>query len=169
MKLIFLDIDGVFNSENYYRERKDFTPWDESKEFDPECVRHFNQITGQTGAKIVISSCWRRGNLHYLQTLFNMVGIHGDVIGETPKLHSKEGFSIPRGCEIQKMLRDTFHYPVWNWEKEQGIVCEVESYVIIDDDSDLLLIQKDNFVQTSHRYGLTILTAQQAIGILTRT
>ena len=167
MKLIFLDIDGVFNSETYYRQRKDFTPWDESKEFDRNCVDVFNKVTGETGAKIVVSSCWRKGSLNYLQTLFNMVNIHGDVIGETPKLRG-ESFSVPRGCEIEKMLRDVFHYPVWEWEKEKGLICEVESYVIIDDDSDMLYKQRDNFVQTSHMYGLTELTANQAIKILNK-
>ena len=168
MKIIFLDIDGVFNSVNYYTQRKAFTPWDESKEFDPECVKKFNKITGVTGAKIVVSSCWRKGNLNYLQTLFNMVGIHGEVIGETPKLRAS-GILVPRGCEIEKSLRDMFHYPIWDWEKEKGIVCDVETYVIIDDDSDMLFNQKDNFVQTSQMYGLTNAHAQKAIRILNKS
>ena len=168
MKIIFLDIDGVFNSDTYYRQRKDFTPWDESKEFDPKCVENFNKITGETGAKIIVSSCWRKGNLSYLQTLFNMVGICGEVIGETPKLRATDAFSVPRGCEIKILLRDMFHYPVWNWEIEKDIVREIESYVIIDDDSDMLFEQRNNFVQTSWKYGLTLKHANKAIKILTK-
>ncbi len=166
MKLIFLDIDGVFNSEKYYKQRKDFTPWDESKEFDPECVNNFNRIIGQTGAKIVVSSCWRRGNLNYLQTLFQIVGIYGEVTGETPKLWGDNFGSVPRGCEIKKCLADTFNYPLYDYAKKNGEITEVETYCIIDDDSDMLYNQRDNFIHTNGLVGLTENDCIKAIEIL---
>lgn len=161
MKIIFLDIDGVFNSEKYYRQRKDFTPWDEAKEFDPVCVNLFNNIIGNTGAKIVISSCWRNGNLNYLQTLFNMVGIYGDVIGETPRLRFDIKASIPRGLEIQEYIETQYVY-----DYKLGHRFLLKSYVIMDDSSDMLYCQKDNFVNTNNLVGLTKEDCDTAIRIL---
>ena len=45
----------------------------------------------------------------------------------------------------------------------------LESYVILDDDPDMLLEQKDNFVKTSWRDGLTALHTRKAITILNTT
>lgn len=168
MKLIFLDIDGVFNSDTYYVQRKDFTPWHESKEFDPKCVEQFNEIIGQTGAKIVVSSCWRRGNLNYLQTLFQMVGICGEVIGETDKFWGENFHPVPRGCEIEDYLYENHNYPLRPWA-EDGERTDVESYVIIDDDCDMLYTQKDNFVHVDSDVGLTKKDVKETIRILNET
>lgn len=166
MKIIFLDIDGVFNSEWYYVQRKDFTPWDESKEFDPETVNNFNRVIGYTGAKIVVSSCWRKGNLFYLQTLFQMVGLQGEVIGETPKFWGENFHPVPRGCEIKAYLAGTLNYPLYDFARKNGVTTDVEEYCIIDDDSDMLYNQRNNFVQTSGLVGLTINDADKVIRIL---
>lgn len=168
MKLIFLDIDGVFNSETYYKQRKDFTLWDETQEFDPECVKHFNTIIGQTRADIVVSSCWRKGNLNYLQTLFRMVGICGNVVGETIKLGwncNYPGVSIPRGCEIKHYYAKKHDFLHYSWKDNDS---ELESYCIIDDSSDMLYEQRNNFVQTSWLVGLTEEDAVKVIKILNK-
>ena len=52
-------------------------------------------------------------------------------------------------------------------QKEKDIT--LESYVILDDDPDMLLEQKDNFVKTSWRDGLTALHTRKAIKILNTT
>jgi len=166
MKIIFLDIDGVFNSEKYYKQRKDFTPWDESKEFDPECVDIFNYIIGQTGASIVVSSCWRKGNLNYLKELFRTTGICGNVIGETIKLRwncDYPGVSIPRGCEIKQYYAEKHGFIHYSWKENDS---KLKSYVIIDDDSDMLYEQRNNFVKTNSSIGLTVSDCMKAIKIL---
>ena len=43
---------------------------------------------------------------------------------------------------------------------------EVENYVILDDDTDMLDNQSDHFVQTSYEEGLNEETANKAISIL---
>lgn len=58
MKVIFLDIDGVLNHEEFF-----LTHIDEMEQFpvDPECVRRVKDIVDATGARIVLTSSWRMG------------------------------------------------------------------------------------------------------------
>lgn len=108
------------------------------------------------------------GNLQYLIDLFNMVGIKGDVIGETPKLRwlcEVPSAYIPRGTEIKNYLSVKHNYPCYEWNLNK-CTTDVETYVIIDDDGDMLLEQKDNFVQTSMKVGLTKQNADEVVEIL---
>lgn len=69
-KFIFLDIDGVMNSNLFYSERtqdKRYDEWikDHSQHIawgacniDPKAVKRLNKITDATKAKIVVSSSW---------------------------------------------------------------------------------------------------------------
>ena len=162
MKVIFLDIDGVFNSQQFYRERPVCIGRNKIKEFDPNCVNHFNRVIKETSAEIVVSSTWRKGDINYLKTLFKQVGIIGNVIGETKRIRSSK-LTIPRGCEIAEYYRNTFDFLHYSWKENESIL---ESYVIIDDDSDMLYEQRNNFVQTSNKVGLTYEDSDLAIKIL---
>ena len=51
-KIIFLDIDGVLNSETYDKNRT-------AGAIDPECAKRLNRIIKETNADIVISSSWK--------------------------------------------------------------------------------------------------------------
>lgn len=164
MKIIFLDIDGVLNSDNWFQTLEDRGESLESLEsdFDPEAVKNLQHIIDKTGAKIVLSSCWRlTKTVEELQKLFNKIGLICDVIGKTERL--KGNFDIPRGSEIRKYLRDNFHFPPYDFQETK-----LENYIIIDDDSDMLLEQKDNFVQTSWREGLTRDKAIECLTILNK-
>jgi len=152
-KIIFLDIDGVLNSINWYMTRGDNRHDREGDEFDPLAVKRLNEITMSTNSDIVISSCWRLLHTHDdLKRIFNIVGIKGNIIGKTAYLMHDE-FRIPRGIEIQHWLKLT------KWENQ---------YVIIDDSSDMLYEQKDNFVHTDVQTGLTELDVIRAKDILNR-
>ena len=59
IKLIFLDIDGVFNYEMFYLNRGNDNRTYPLSEFDKECVKRYNRIIKETNAKTVISSSWR--------------------------------------------------------------------------------------------------------------
>jgi len=164
MKIIFIDIDGVFNSVKFYTDRhKNFVDADIDKnEFDPECVKIFNRIIEVTNADIVVSSMWRRNNLQYLKDLFAIVGLNGNVIGETPIL--KCDITIPRGVEIESYYRE--HYNWWFGEFAKGDESDLESFVIIDDDGDMLWYQRNNFIKINPLIGLTNADADRAIEIL---
>jgi len=171
MKIIFLDIDGVFNSTKWYVSRSQRLRFKDVGrdilEFDPDAVKIFNRVIKETDAKVIVSSCWRRGSTQYLKDLFSMVGIVCDVMGETPKLSwecAHPGISIPRGTEIRCVL-NKMNYPCYKWST---VTTEVETYCIIDDDGDMLLEQKDNFVQTHFDYGLTEKDAEKVVTILNK-
>ena len=175
MKIIFLDIDGVLNSEKWYKERFDKKLYPNLEgyplcEFDPLTIEQLNLLTDKTNAKIVISSTWRMGRtIDELKKLFEEVGIKGEIIGVTPHLTFSDGHGVDRGNEIKRWI-DLNCIRWWDKmlsQKEKDIT--LESYVILDDDPDMLLEQKDNFVRTSWRDGLTALHTRKAIKILNTT
>ena len=57
MKIIFLDIDGVMNSEVYHKNLN--TKKKGWRRFDPEAVKMVTKLVEEFDAKIVISSLWR--------------------------------------------------------------------------------------------------------------
>jgi hypothetical protein len=153
MKIIFLDIDGVLNVIP-----KDFDKYGGT--FHPEFVENLKYIIDKTDAKIVISSSWRSAGLIEMQNMWKDRNLPGEVVGITPYL--KGGARVIRGHEIQ----------AWLDMHKMG----THSYVIIDDDTDMLDSQLKNFVQTSENsdhpdcidigYGLTRQCANKAICIL---
>jgi hypothetical protein len=154
MKVIFLDIDGVLNSQKFYEETEDFM-WDM---FCPRAVKNLNEILEKTGAKIVVSSSWRLGrSIDGLKVLFTQNGVNeSKIIGVTPKLHfHQKNYSVPRGCEIKHWLENNF-------------VRIIDNYVIIDDDADMLLCQKDHFFKTNEYDGLTDAIKDKIINFLNK-
>ena len=172
MKVIFLDIDGVLNSldnmsamtlmwktnELIHKSRDVF-----GHLFDERCVLWLKYIISRTDAKIVISSTWRCKGLQEMQMMFKARGLSVEVIGCTPtivdeyiiNLYASSNNEADRGYEIAQ----------WIYEHEQAL----ESYCIIDDDSDMLSMQKPYFVKTDSDIGLNYKAAHQAIAILNST
>ena len=148
MKLIFLDIDGVLNCQSWYKKAKAESKTKNNFDFDPGLVKNLNSITDKTGAKIVLSSTWRKGKtLDQLDDLFKEVGITGELIGKTPVLRfTNSDMSVPRGCEIQSWIRE-------NKGMIGANVLKWKDYVIIDDDSDMLYWHRKNFFNTDHSGG----------------
>ena len=76
MKLIFLDIDGVLNNEQWYSSGKAqiaylLTGENDIKayNFDPDNWKWIEKLIQDTGAKIVLSSSWRSFSLE--KTIFS--------------------------------------------------------------------------------------------------
>lgn len=55
-KIIFLDIDGVLNSVDYFEQTKGCKGY---TEINPEKVKLLKEIVERTGAELVLSSTWR--------------------------------------------------------------------------------------------------------------
>ena len=80
MKIIFLDIDGVLNCENAYRNGEcQYQEWiweDGRKDhYQRFCVRSkelLNKLIDETGAKIVISSTWRHSGIDFMKKVWDM-------------------------------------------------------------------------------------------------
>jgi len=73
MKLIFLDFDGVLNSNKYFKslKRKKIPHEKILNSLSPEMVERLNKIIEATNAKIVISSTWR--TMHTPEELKNFL------------------------------------------------------------------------------------------------
>lgn len=156
MKIIFLDIDGVLNSDSILSE---YIPEIDGEyyPYQPHLIDNLNSILKRTGAKIVVSSTWRLGeSVERLQYLLTHMGVKGEVIGKTDSYTDK---FVVRGNEILKWIQDNqnllgcHHYDFYD-------------YVILDDDSDMLYSQRNNFVHIQGEEGLTKEYVEQAIEIL---
>ena len=145
MKILFLDIDGVLNNQDAFR-KKDLDPIDEDN------VIQLNRIIDATDCKIVISSVWRRCNtVGSLRSMLELKhGVRKDSIIDFTPIFNR---LAPRGHEIEAWL-----------EKNDR-----PHFVILDDDNDMLLYQeREHFVQTSFKKGLTKELADKAIEILNK-
>ena len=164
-KIVFLDIDGVCNGDDFYTRTRG-----RSGNFDPEAIALLNQLE-PLGVKVVISSSWGESAIKPLQD----VGLKLSIIGCTDHFHV-DWFC--RGNEIEKWLIEHFgglgtKYGLADdgipyYRKLYGNNVTEYEYVIFDDDTDFLLGQKDNFIQTDRKTGLTQADIDKAIKILNR-
>lgn len=150
IKVIFLDIDGVLNSQIFYTERNQEKREKNSPfgaNIDERCVGYLNQLIADTGAKVVISSTWRIDGLEYCKSHLEAKGFKGEIIGITPHLRHLGGF---RGNEIHQWISE-------NAEMLCGsrVNGDYKEYVIFDDDSDMLYWQRNNYIQVDAYCGLT--------------
>ena len=142
--VIFLDIDGVLNSDEWYN--SDYNPGNlngREGDIDPSCVKRLNRICKECHAEVVISSDWKINFSSTISRLSN-AGFLGRIVGKTPRLNAI------RGEEIEAFVNEN----------------SITRYVIIDDRTDFLPSQKSHFVHTDHRFGLTDKDADKAIFIL---
>jgi hypothetical protein len=146
MKIIFLDIDGVLNSEMYYRSvDRSIKDW---SRFDPRVVDMITELVEEFSTKIVISSTWRFGAVKQLNSELTKSGLkkylHKDW--KTPQVYPSH-----RGTEIKMWLDE---HP------------DVTSYVIIDDDINILNEQAAHLVQTHLEFGMQNGHLKKAKGVL---
>jgi len=142
MKVIFLDIDGVLNNTSSMHEGVHLLP--------EKCLL-IDSLCNDTGAVIVVSSTWRLCyDIKILETLLWRSGISStNIIDVTPDIPNKGSI---RGMEIEKWLSET---------KEN-----IESFVILDDDSDFFHHQTSFFVKIDRDAGITRRNCEQAKKIL---
>ena len=143
MKVIFLDVDGVLNSE------KDLLEAKEKSELFDRPLALLKELVESTKAKIVVSSTWRIGcsksgrNSWYGEGIFKtltdrLAEYQMEVYDITPVIIDKPG--VQRGDEIRAWLENA---------KE-----EIDAFVILDDDADMCEFTGTNLVQTSMKTGL---------------
>jgi hypothetical protein len=148
--ILFLDIDGVLNSQLLYERRKSQPTEFPIIDLDPTNIKLLNKLIEETYAKVVISSSWRLGkSVEQLQSHLETAGFVGEIIGKTKDMrYGEDSDSILRGNEILCWMKD---HPA-----ECGVpYYDYTRYVIFDDDSDMLYWQKDNFIKVDPYCGLT--------------
>lgn len=159
MKVLFLDMDGVLNSDPYLLDNgTEMTPtgrqltWPHGH-IDPKNVEILNRILLTSGASVVLSSSWRRLiNLEDLTKVLRTRGYKGpDLMDLTPTARDLPGWQpfTPRRKEIQVWLDG---HP------------EVDHYVILDDDPDAEI--KGHYIQTDCMTGLVEDQVEEALRIL---
>lgn len=121
MKVIFLDIDGVLNSNHWYirNHKKHPEKCRTHTAIDPRYIKNLRKIVKKTDAKIVLTSTQRsyikRHDDCLLKQIFTEYGL--EIFDYIPILIAQ-----PRGCEIQKWLNEHTN---------------VTSFIILDDSSDM--------------------------------
>ena len=162
-KVLFLDIDGVLNTQDWHSRMTKDTPRDEfGWVFDPVAVENLAHIVKETGASIVISSSWKFLGMEKLRKMWKNRNLPGSILDITPNTVSDEmlqnanldemELGVCRGNEIKEWL-----------SRHKS---EVSNYVIIDDFDDLLPEQEDHAVITNTLIGITESDAEKAIMIL---
>jgi hypothetical protein len=152
MKIIFLDFDGVLNSDPYlarYFASPRLDEADDHQMLDPENLGVLDAIVNATGAHIVISSSWRlESDAHELSAVLRRGGLSAAerVVDVTPDLAG------PRFAEIQRWL---------------DAHAEVEAFVILDDEKSMGHLAARH-VWTSPAGGLREEHVERAIGLLSQ-
>lgn len=165
-KIIFLDIDGVLNTERWHCQTASNELQDRyGYKFDPVAVTNLSKIIEETGADIVISSSWKFMGLSKMRKMWKDRKLPGNVIGITPNTVSDKfllnvdldnmDIMAIRGQEVKEWLMLNKN--------------EITNYVILDDMNDILQEQESHFVWIDPEVGITSGNAVQAIFILNHT
>lgn len=142
MKVIFLDVDGVLNNNDYSMGK-----------IQENKVKLLKQIVDSTGASLVLSSDWRNWwdkpdeDFRLLIELLSKYDM--GLLSKTPI--TKHGY---RGAEIHQWLNE--------WEGET-----IERFVILDDNDDMKPYM-DRLVKTLHNRGLTKADTEKAKKLLNK-
>ena len=154
-KIIFLDIDGVLATP------KSVEGVGGMWQIEDEKQDILEELLKDTGADIVLSSSWRRHTLEDTKIHMTQEGFRfsDKIIGVTIRAYHfiQKGFpmSMPRGVEIQHWIDNYIHRQNNQGSFERKKLGVDYTYVILDDDSDMLYTQAPYFIQTNPEEGLT--------------
>ena len=150
MKILFLDFDGVVST------------FEKGWRLDEEKLSLLKEIIDNTNAKIVVSSSWKVG--------YNDVDNFIEALGgrREPETIKNNGNMFQWFCNNIYDITDS--NGSWRGDEIQRWIDaheeEIESYAILDDDSDMRENQLFNFVQTDCYEGITSREVKLCIKIL---
>lgn len=149
--IIFLDFDGVLNSDRYFAKEVEAKG---NRNLDMSLVKKMCRFVEDVGGVVVVSSTWREGrSVPEIKKILTERGFENLslIVGKTPKLYDEDDYDAPRGIEIERYMSTRKGTP----------------FVIFDDDGDMEPL--DNYlVQTDPRLGVTGRDFQKARSILKR-
>lgn len=138
MKVVFLDVDGVLNSEqdnlSYYLKTD-------------KHIKYLKEIVDRTDAVIVVTSAWRLAIGLFTRLVRRLNDFDMHVYDKTCYM---SGYAV-RGKEIER------------WLSEHS---DIESFVILDDEDFDLKMYADNLVKINVEYGLQREHVEKAVEIL---
>ena len=152
MKVIFLDIDGVLNSEEWDVYVQSFiygARFNSCYLLSQEMILRLQNVVFQTNAEIVLTSSWRASE-RAMDALRRQLNLYHLSIRDTTVIYAYGN----RADEVKLWIES---HP------------NVTSYVIVDDEDDGFTqdeILAAHFVQTTYAQGLTPEKAEKIIEIL---
>ena len=155
-RIVFLDIDGVLNSEVFFVEKRKAG---DRTMIDADAVSLLNQLSG---AHVVVSSSWGENGGQTSKDL-EAAGLELPIVGYTKKVHYNFEWAC-RGNEIEEWLLST--YGGMGTKFGTAYDSDDYEYVIFDDDSDMLLGQVEHFVYVDRYTGITQNDIEKAKKIL---
>ena len=166
-KYLFLDFDGVLNTEFYqdllmsqgkpYRDKHG--PF-----FDPVAVEQLKRVIDATHADIVIGSSWKYLGLEAMQDMWVDRHLPGRVIDITPSIVSASWSSNIDINIFGLDARQSKGIEIAFWLFENAT--QDARYVIIDNEYVIPDSQLPHFILTNPFDGLTELLADRAIALL---
>ena len=166
-KIIFLDFDGVLNTEHYQNLlHLQGKPWQDEYGafFDPNAVGQLKKIIDATGADIVVESSWKYLGLDAMKELWKVRNLPGRIIDITPSTISDDYLLSTDLENIHLSILHCKGIEIASWLskfKPQDI-----RYIIIDDEYVILDSQLPHFILTNPYEGITEEQANKAISIL---
>ena len=173
MKVIFLDVDGVLNSEHCFKkEHKRYERTHEirvDKDLDKRFIKNLKWLVNKTGAKIVLSSSWRglvkKDKNHYLHKYLEEQGLK--IYDYTPNV------GLERGIDIQEWLNH--HLDVTNIVilDDESDMCHLKEYLVKTKFRSCFKTKKEKYIYLPWLWffleGLTKFKCRQAVGVLDKT
>lgn len=166
-KVLFLDFDGVLNTEKYQAELRlaDKSDWDDFGQlFDPEAVENLKMVLDAVpGVLLVINSSWKLEGLNTMKAMWKARELPGSIHSVTPDyvpdllnidLDNCENIVLlsGKGNEVKQWL---------SMNAPEGC-----SYVIFDDVPDFLPEQEEHLIRVNPITGITMEDAVKAISLL---
>lgn len=150
VKYIFLDFDGVLNTEQYQAQlaidgkptKDEYGPL-----FDPKAVARLAEIIECTKAEIVVTSSWQ--NIHSTEILKEMWEKRG-LPGVIRLINLKESEQVSPGQVVNAFMRERVYLP----------------YVILDDEDNYPLEYNENLIKINPVAGISNRDVTKAIEAL---
>lgn len=140
---LFVDIDGVLNTEAHLRKQVKETGKSTNKNWCPVAMAYLKLVVEYYNGQIVVSSTWRYDcSIRQLRELFEANGLSGKyVVGVTPSLIHEESGKLNRGDEIRRWITENLHAE------------EIPRYAILDDKNEGLGQFGERFIQCDPEVG----------------
>ena len=168
-KIIFLDFDGVLNTEHYQRLLSyQGKAWKDEYGalFDPEAVLQLRRIVEATNADIVIESSWKFYGLEAMQEMWKERNLPGKILDITPSSVSDSWLMTANLDDIDPALGHCKGMEIASWLSDNA--SKEARYVIIDDECVIMESQSPHFLLADPYNGITAEIADKAISILHR-
>lgn len=166
-KIIFLDFDGVLNTEHnqnmlLYKGKA----WKDKHGafFDLKAVAELNRIVEETKADIVIESSWKYLGLEAMRQMWRDRNMPGNVIDVTPSSASNNWLLNANLDEMDPAHTQWKGVEIASWIAEN--LHDEDRYVIIDDEYVILDSQLPHFIITNPYDGIIPELADRAIKLL---